>query len=359
MAELLKDVYSRDFIDSVALQFETVYPRFNKALFINTIFDQHWQQKTLKARLTFIAQTLFQFLPNDFQQSCFILKQVAPHFSSYEAMFFPAFVELYGIDNYQISIETLALLTQYSSAEFAVRPFIKKYPKKMMAQMLIWASSDNVHLRRLASEGCRPRLPWACALPEFKKDPAIIITILEKLKDDNEDYVYRSVANNLNDISKDNPELVVAIAQRWLQGEPTKNRRWLVKHACRGLLKNAHPDILVLFGFSSPTHIKIENFQLDESVCMGETLHFSFSLKALRPLGKCRLEFSISFMKKNGKQADKIFKISESEINSKRKVFRKQFSFKAISTRKYYQGEHQLSLIVNGVKMMTKPFTLL
>lgn len=359
MAELLKNVYSKAFINSVADQFATAYPSFKKQSFIDTIFDLHWQQRELKSRLTFIAQTLHHFLPSDFKQSTTILKQVAPYFSGYEAMFFPAFVELYGLNDYQTSIETLAVLTQYSSAEFAVRPFIIKYPEAMMAQMLIWASNDNVHIRRLASEGCRPRLPWACALPAFKQDPAAIIPILEQLKDDDQDYVYRSVANNLNDICKDNPEIVVKIAQQWLQGIPSKNRTWLVKHACRSLLKSAHPTILALFGFTPPEHIKLENFILDKQVIMGEKLNFSFSLNADKPLGKCRIEFVIGFMKSNAKQADKVFKISESDIQSNCKKVTKQFSFRAISTRKYYPGEHQLTIIVNGVSIATASFLVL
>jgi 3-methyladenine DNA glycosylase AlkC len=220
----------------------------------------------------------------------------------------------------------------------------------MMAKMLKWSESDNVHIRRLASEGCRPRLPWASGLPLFKADPTAILPILERLKNDDEDYVYRSVANNLNDISKDNPELVVKSAQSWMQGNPTKNRIWLVKHACRGLLKSANSDILSLFCFANPRPINIENFTLDRTVKRGEKLNFSFTLSACQALGKCRCEFIIAFMKKNGKQANKIFKISESKIKAYQKDISKQFSFKAISTRQYYPGEHNLMLVVNVYK---------
>ncbi|PKF63647.1 DNA alkylation repair protein [Psychromonas sp. psych-6C06] len=358
MAELLKEVYNQAFINSVADHFQAVYPAFEKQKFVTTIFDEYWSDKELKARLTFIAQTLHYFLPCNFKQSCIILKQVAPHFSGYEAMFFPAFVELYGLDDYQTSVDTLAVLTQFSSAEFAVRPFIVSYPNKMMAQMRDWANSENVHIRRLASEGCRPRLPWASALPDFKLDPEPILPILEQLKDDDEDYVYRSVANNLNDISKDHPQLVIDIAHKWLQGKPSKNRMWLVKHACRGLLKKADPNILTLFGFSSPKHIQVQNLKLNGTVRLGEKLDFTFTLISEKSLGKCRLEFAISFMKSNGKQLDKIFKISEFNISGKCKNISKQFSFKAISTRQYYQGEHQLHIIVNGVKMAQQVFQL-
>jgi len=358
VATLLKEVYSRDFMSDVADQFQLAFPDFEKHHFIETIFDECWPEKELKARLTFIAHTLRQFLPANFQKSCDILKQVAPAFSGYEAMFFPAFIELYGLDDYQTSIDTLAVVTQFSSAEFAVRPFIIKYPEQMMAQMLVWAHADNMHIRRLASEGCRPRLPWAGALPAFKQDPTAILPILEALKDDEEDYVYRSVANNLNDISKDHPQLVVNLAQSWLLGKPSKNRIWLVKHACRGLLKNAHPEVLTLFGFSAPTHIQVDNLYVDETVALGETLNFFFTLNSVQSLGKCRVEFIISFMKKNGKQADKIFKISESVIKANSKTIHKQFSFKAISTRKYYPGEHAVTIIINGVTMAQQSFLL-
>jgi len=358
MADLLKSVYSQAFIESLATQFTIAYPEFQKQAFVATIFDEQWPEKALKARLQFIAQTLHQFLPNEFDKSTTILNQVAPFFSGYEAMFFPAFIELFGLNDYQLSMQSLSFLTQFSSAEFAVRPFIIQYPEQMMAQMLDWAHSENVHLRRLASEGCRPRLPWACALPEFKKDPTAILPILECLKDDNEDYVYRSVANNLNDISKDHPQLVLSIANVWLQGNPSKHRRWLVKHACRGLLKKGTPEALALFGFTPPKHIQIGPLHVDKQVRLGEKLAFSFELHSDRALGKCRLEFAVGFMKKNGLQAEKVFKISESEITALHKHVTKSFSFKAISTRHYYPGKHQMTIIVNGAKMVSQSFLL-
>ncbi len=356
MAELLKNVYTQDFINSVAARIHSIHPEFAQDEFNKTVFDQHWPDKELKARLIFIAQTLYQFLPADFTKSTAILKQTAPFFGGYEAMFFPAFVELYGLENYHTSIAALEHLTQYSSSEFAVRPFINKYPEQMMAQMAVWALSDNEHVRRLASEGCRPRLPWANALAEFKKDPREIIKILELLKDDSSLYVRRSVANNLNDISKDNPQLVVAIARDWIG--KNKNRDWIVKHACRGLLKQAQPEIMTLFGFSVPEHIKVQEFKAAKSVNMGEVLDFSFSLTSSRALGKIRLEFVIYFMKKNGKGAGKIFKISESTIKANSKQVTKQFSFKRISTRQYYPGEHQLAIVVNGIEMSKTSFHL-
>lgn len=358
MATLLKEVYSPDFIRSLAERISSVYPNFATQNFQNAIFNKEWSDKALKARMNCIAENLYIYLPENFQQSIEILKQVARYFSGYEAMFFPTFVEFYGLKHYQISIDALAFFTQYSSSEFAVRAFILAYPNKMMAQMLAWTASDNFHIRRLASEGCRPRLPWAQSLPLFKKDPSPILQILEQLKDDPCDYVYRSVANNLNDIGKDNPATVTEIATRWLAESLHKNRVWIVKHACRSLLKKADPKILKLFAFNSPEHIQIKHLELDKVVQMGEILHFSCELKSALPLGKLRIEFAIHFMKKNGKQAPKIFKISESTLLECNKKISKSFSFKKISTRRYYLGEHQLTIIVNGDSMAKRSFLL-
>ena len=364
MAEPLKDVYSRVFILDLADQVLSVYPEFSSSPFQDVIFDAEWEDKALKARMRTITQALHRFLPDPFEQSIAILKKIAPRFSGFEAMFFPDFIEQYGLDYYQISVPALEYFTRYSSAEYAVRPFILKYPEAMMAQMFIWSQSDNEHVRRLASEGCRPRLPWAFALSEFKKDPQPLLIILEQLKDDHSEYVRRSVANNLNDISKDNPDVVIKVAQTWLSDKYkvdniiNNNRRRLVKHACRGLLKQANPTILSLFGFAISNDIKISDFTVGKEVRIGEKLLFSFTLTSKKTLGKLRIEFAIDFMKKNGKLADKIFQLSESNITENSKKISKQFDFKKISTRQYYPGLHHLSVIVNGKLLSKKVFYL-
>jgi 3-methyladenine DNA glycosylase AlkC len=361
MAELLKDVYSKVFIIDLADQVLCVYPDFCCIPFQEFIFDAKWNDKALKARIRTITNALHRFLPESFEQSIVILKKIAPRFGGLEALFIPDFVEKYGLEHYQTSLQALEYFTRYSSAEYAVRPFILKYPEAMMAQMFIWSQSDNEHVRRLASEGCRPRLPWAFALSEFKKDPQPLLIILEQLKDDHSEYVRRSVANNLNDISKDNPEVVIRVAQRWLREKynaNNNNRQRLVKHACRGLLKQANPIILSLFGFHRPKNIKIIGFKADDVVIMGEKLLFSFTLSSREVLGKLRVEFAIDFMKKNGSLAGKIFQISESNITTNSKQIAKQFDFKKISTRKYYPGMHHLSVIVNGRLLSKKVFIL-
>ncbi len=357
MPEPLKNLYSEELIASLSLELKSVYGQFDSERFRESIFSENWDQKALKERMTYISVTLHQFLPSNYREAIEILKSVSSRFSGFEYMFFPGYVALYGLDAYEESISALEHFTKYSSSEFAVRPFIKKYPNRMMAQMAIWAESSNPHVRRLASEGCRPRLPWAMALPEFKENPDPVLKILEELKHDESEYVRRSVANNLNDISKDNPQLLLDVAKKWL-GLNTDTDR-LVKHACRFLLKQGNPEILALFGFVKPSHISIEAFKVQESVYMGENLEFSFILETQQgKLGLLRIEYAVDFMKNNGKLSRKRFKISEADYSGPKKLITKHHSFKSISTRKYYAGIHGLAVIVNGQELAYNNFVL-
>jgi len=357
MPEPLKNLFNEELINSLSNGIKETYAKFDSKSFRKSVFNKEWDDKELKERMKHISITLNKFLPNDYSTAIKILKKTSLRSSGFENMFFSGYVELYGLDEYEISISALKHFTIDSSSEFAVRPFIKKYPDKMMAQMEKWAESENFHVRRLASEGCRPRLPWAMALPEFKKNPNPVLKILKKLKNDESEYVRRSVANNLNDISKDNPQLVVDIATKWL-GENRDTDR-LVKHACRTLLKQGHPKILDLFGLVKPDHISMEDFRVQKSVNMGEYLEFSFILNTQqRKLGKIRIEYGIDFMKKNGKLSRKLFKISESDYSLQKKEITKRHSFRKISTRKYYPGIHGLAVIVNGHEMVIDKFVL-
>ena len=357
MPEPLKNAYNKKFIATLSKEISHVYPTFQSSEFQRSIFDADWKHKELKQRMRHITETLAAHLPDDYAKALTILKPASEKFSGFEPMFFPDYVELYGMDHYQESIIALEHFTQFSSSEFAVRPFIIHYEKAMMKQMATWSKSKNYHVRRLASEGCRPRLPWANALPEFKNNPSAILPILNQLKADESEYVRRSVANNLNDIAKDHPETVLDIAQDWLGNSEETDK--LVKHACRTLLKKGHPKALKLFGLSPPKHIQIENFKAQKKVAFGGNLKFSFALITQRKtLGKIRIEFAIDYMKSNGKLSRKVFKISELNCTEKEKAIKKTHSFQERSTRKHYPGRHQLTLLVNGVEMAQEEFKL-
>jgi 3-methyladenine DNA glycosylase AlkC len=275
-------------------------------------------------------------------------------------MCLPDYVERYGIEDLETSEKVFEHLTAFASCEFAVRPFLVRYPEKMIKKMVAWSKHPNEHVRRLASEGSRPRLPWAMALPAFKKDPTPVLPILENLKNDESEYVRRSVANNLNDIAKDNPQITLKTCYRWF-GE-TRDTDRLVKHACRTLLKAGNTEALQLFGYGDPQNFEISGFEIETPVVrFGEELRFSFRVKnTVKTTALVRLEYGMHFMKANGSLSKKIFKISEKQIDAKSQhhVNRKQ-SFRPISTRKYYPGRHEISVIINGEEKARKTFELL
>jgi 3-methyladenine DNA glycosylase AlkC len=278
------------------------------------------------------------------------LKQAAPALGDrrYEPIIFPDFVEVFGLDDWEASIPALEQFTKQSSSEFAVRPFIMMDQNRMMAQMTVWSASDNFHVRRLASEGCRPRLPWAMALPEFKRDPAPILPILEQLKNDETDYVRRSVANNLNDISKDHPGVVIEVLRGWQQGALAETR-WITSHALRTLVKKGDSDALAILGFGDAPSITVENFLLkSERVPMGGAVTFSLELLSDAPQD-LMIDYVMYFARPNGSPGKKVFKLTKRRLAAGEVLrIEKAHSFRPISTRTYYPGTHAIELQVNG-----------
>jgi len=355
MPEPLKNMINYDMLLGVASAVRTVYSPFEVDAFIAAVMDETWDGLELLARSRKITVTIAKFLPQDYATAVDILEKALQ--GNPTAFFFPDFIEVFGQDeeNWDISVAALGRNTCFWSSELAVRPFIVKDESRMMAQMYEWSLSDDEHLRRLSSEGCRPALPWAMALSKFKKDPSPVLPILTRLRADPSLYVRRSVANNLNDISKTHPELVVALAQEWY-GE-NEDTNWIIKHALRSLLKKGNRDALALFGYSGDAAVTAADFSLDKnSVKIGGDISFSFVLTAAAET-KVRLEFGIDYVKANGKQSRKIFQISEMTMReNETKTYVKKHSFADLSTRKHYPGGHAITLIVNGTPCGTVDF---
>ena len=358
MAELLKHGYNREFMAELARAVHSVYPSFDRQSFIDRVFDQHWQNLELKGRMQHIRHCLKVDLDLPYDQALVILMAIAPRFGGFESMLLPDYVEAYGIEDWSSSMKGLEWFTRYSSSEFAVRPFIIKDSERMMEQMLEWSKNEDKHVRRLATEGCRPRLPWAQALPEFKRDPSAIFPIIEQLKTDQSEYVRRSVANNLNDIAKDHPQRVL----EWAEDNIGKreNTDWIIKHGCRTLLKQANPRALQLFGFSDPSHVAVSELETEcTSVEIGQSLTLSFKLIShAKAIGLVRVEYGIEFVKANGKTSMKWFQVSETRITEKQKTYRRQHSFRQMSTRTHYAGTHQLRVRINGEEKASLDFAV-
>jgi len=359
MPEPLKNSYNPQYIAKLSDALEPHQRGFEHKAFAASVFDADWPARELKARMSHIRECLHRHINLPFEQALDVLLPAARDFGGYEAMFFPEYIEVYGQEHWQLSMDALALLTQYSSSEFAVRPFIEQDSERMMAQMLRWAGHESHHVRRLASEGCRPRLPWAGALPAFKRDPAALLPILTQLRTDDSLYVRRSVANNLNDIAKDNPQVVMHWAQQHHGQNPLTD--WVIKHACRSLLKRAHPQALALFGFGDVSFIAVSDLKLDTNkASIGGELAFVFQLSGQKTaLGRLRIEYAIDYMKANGRLARKLFKIAEGDYNQTQVEFQRRQSFRPMSTRKHYPGLHRLAVVVNGVELASREFDLL
>lgn len=364
MSTLFKDLFSEDFYRGLVKVLNDVLPNFDELVFFEKVRADDFEQLEMKQRITRTCEVLHEFMPAEFEEAAPYLIEVVRKLQAQEVvedslvyLFIPEYVERYGIGEYQLAVDAFEVITPFITCEFAVRPFIVKYPQ-MIDKMQKWTVHSNRRVRRLASEGCRPRLPWGMALAELKKDPAPIMPILLALKDDECEVVRRSVANNLNDIAKDNSAVVIEFSQRYF-GDNT-NRDKLIKHACRTLLKQAEPNTLELFGFDSQG-IELSEFVVHTAqVMIGSALEFSFKVHNRSDQNKkLRLEYGIYYQKYNGTLARKVFKISEREIATGElyPVKRKQ-SFKVITTRKFHPGLHQVSIILNGRELSICDFNL-
>lgn len=351
MAEKLKDrFFTPAVVDRLAKCIKKVYPDFDASHFRALIYDTTWEEKELKARMRHISHAMQQTLPSDYEKALDIIEKVAPSFSGFDGMIFPDFVECFGIDEPERSLKALEYLTRFSSSEFAIRPFLLKDTDNVLVWMSNLAESENHHVRRFASEGCRPGLPWAMAVPALRKNPHPMIEILEKLRDDESEYVRKSVANHLNDISKDYPELVLKIAARW-QGQSDRTN-WIIKRACRTLLKAGDPRAMVLFGFTPSEALHIDKLRIHPAVLqMGETVTLNFDLRVeTEAEAMVRIEYAIDFVKAKGKTSRKVFHITETTYPPGTYPFSKSYTFRDRTTRKHYPGSHQVSVIINGVE---------
>lgn len=366
MAEPLKNIYSPTFFKHFSATLNEIVPNFNSKLFIAAIHDKEWEKRELKQRMKHIALTLNNSINLPFKDSIKLVLKLVEYLKnkhqteqSFAYLFLGEFIEMFGQDDADIALKAIEETTQFISCEFAIRPFMIKYPDKAMKKMLTWSKHKNKNVRRLSSEGCRPMLPWAMALPAFKKDCTPIIPILENLKNDTSEYVRKSVANNLNDIAKNHPKKVIEIVKKWQGNSPETD--WILKHGCRTLLKQGNEEVLVLFGLNNKIRCTINNLKIEQNeIVIGEDLMFSFELKNLeKQPNKLRLEYAIYYVKMNGKSSRKIFQLSTKVYQPNNTYFfGKKQSFKNLTTRKHHLGEHKIAIIVNGVEYAAATFNV-
>jgi 3-methyladenine DNA glycosylase AlkC len=366
MAEPLKFMYNPAYFEKLCPVLKENIPNFDCRRFIHRVFDNRWPDLELKERVRHITMSLHEFMPMDFIEAAKILTNLSSSLerselrsSSFTAIFLPDYIEVFGLEHPDISLKALEQITKLVSAEFAIRPFILRYPEKTMQHMYRWSRHAHPHVRRLSSEGCRPRLPWAMGLPPFKKDPSPIIPVLETLRQDSSEFVRKSVANNLNDIAKDHPAIVLNICREWKGTHP--NTDWILRHGCRTLLKKGNRDALVLHGLDPDKKASVRSLKISKRrVPVGGDLSFGFEFSNLeKKISFYRLEYAIDYLTSTGKTSRKIFALAEKKFQpgSSSSIERTR-SFRDLTTRKHHRGKHVLSIFANGKKMASTEFVV-
>lgn len=310
----------------------------------------------MKSRVQVIRDELRRQLPEDFSKALPLLLLSAQNEKLKGFDFWPytEFVQTYGLDHPNISLNALKELTKVFTSEWAVRPFIKLYPDITMTFLELCSQDKDVKVRRWASEGSRPRLPWGERLQDFIHDPLPTFPILETLKYDPELFVRKSVANHMNDIAKDHPNYVVNILNRWKSeacDDDLPKIEWTIKQSLRTLIKNGHPDAFKLIG-AAGVKIEINNFKIKQKkIRLGERLDFEMEIhsKATQDQ-KLVIDYIVHFMKANNKTTAKVFKLKTVQLPPKGILkIEKSHHLKKITTREYYPGLHRLQLQINGV----------
>jgi 3-methyladenine DNA glycosylase AlkC len=365
--EPLKNMYSPALLATLADAGVASIPHFNRASFLQQVFDGNWNELELKERIRRISTCLHAQMTGRFETDVHHLlaytdacRKLAGRDNTFEHIFIPDYLEQFGLEHPTLALDAMGRITIQSSCEFAIRPYLIRYQDVVMARLQQWSQHDHASVRRLSSEGCRPRLPWGMAIPAFKKDPSPVLPILHTLRTDPSEYVRKSVANNLNDIAKDNPHIVLQLAGQWLGQHPHTD--WIVKHGSRTLLKKGNTEILALFGLSDNTSVAVTDLLLKtNTIRVGEYLDFSFSLaNSTQVAVPVRLEYAITYAKAGGKSSRKVFKISEKSIAAGSRIaMSSRQSFADMTTRKHYEGAHKLELLVNGATKADALFVVL
>lgn len=355
----LKSIFDANLVHRIAADFSRADPAFDVAGFVASGLDG-LDRLELTARAWHLAEGLRKYLPQPFARAADVLvASLGPELSRTDKFGLAPlrhlprvlFVQKYGLGDFEAAMRVQYELTKRFSAESSIRAFLVRYPEPTYARLLEWARDENVHVRRLVSEGTRPRLPWAARLRAFQNDPRPVIALLELLKDDPERYVQRSVANNLNDIGKDHPDLAVEVCRRWSAGA-SPGREWIARHALRSLVKRAHRGALETLGAGGSPNIRIRGVRLVPArVRLGGQLRFSFELASTgKRVQTLLIDYAVHFVKASGATRPKVFKLRKLALSPSARVeLGSTVSFENLTTRRHYPGRHRIDVLINGV----------
>ena len=309
-----------------------------------------------------ITTVLQDLIPGGYRAQLEILLAAASHASEgFPALVYSDFVQTYGTDDWEASVPALATFTKLASAEFAIRPFIASDPDRTLAQMLQWTADPDPAVRRLATEGSRPRLPWGMRLHLLVADPAPILPILERLYRDPDESVRRSVANNLNDISRDHPQLVVDLLRRW-DPQPGTDTYRLARHALRTLLKRGDPGALAVLGFKAGLSVELQELKLDPPVpVIGGSARLTFTITStLSEIQPVMVDYAVHYVKADGSTSPKVFRLGSLEMQPGVPVtYSRMLSFRQMTTRVHRPGAHRIEVLANGATAGSMEFELI
>jgi 3-methyladenine DNA glycosylase AlkC len=371
MADALKTFFSPALVRRLAAGIAGVHPSFPERAFLRRA-TKGLDTLELLARGKHIADALAECLPPSYPDAiAVLLRSLGPEHTTDEligagmAPFFYLphllFVAEKGLDHFELSIHAQYELTKRFSAESSIRPYIAKDPEATLAVMRAWTRDENPHVRRLVSEGTRLRLPWAARVDWLDQHPERVIELLEFLKDDPSTMVRRSVANNLNDLGKIRPDLLIRTCSAWLKGTSNK-RRALVEHALRSAVKRGDPDALRLLGYGKKTSVTLENVRFAPArVRIGGRVEVSFTLCSKSHAQQSLLvDLAVHFVSARDRTNRKVFKLKRIELAPReRSDFRTTISLAVHTTRKPRPGTHAVDVVVNGTAQRAGSFEVL
>lgn len=348
---LLKNLFDRTTVGEIGDAVEAALPSFDRPAFMDLVFDADWAGRELKQRMRHVTGALHAAVPGTYREQLQILLAAADHaVEGFAALVYPDFVQAYGAGDWEASVPALARFTRLGSAEFAIRPFIASERDRTMEQMLEWASDPDPAVRRLATEGCRPRLPWGMRLHDLVADPAPILPILERLYRDPDESVRRSVSNNLNDISRDHPQAVIELLRGWDPRPGTDTYR-LARHALRTLLKRGDAGALAVLGFKAGLSVALKALSLDPaSPQIGGSARLSFTLESTLPEPQpVMVDYAVHYVKADGTTSPKVFRLGSMQMEPAVPVtYSRKVSFRQMTTRVHRPGTHRIVVLANG-----------
>jgi 3-methyladenine DNA glycosylase AlkC len=358
MAEPLKNQFGPAIPRTIGRMIAAVFPAFDEKAFVKRAL-KGYDALELMARGRKIAEALRQHLPADYPRAAEMLiasldqrpvKTAGQSMTSFLFLPHVLFVAEYGLDHFDVSMRAQHALTKLFTAEFSIRRYLERHQAATLARLKEWAADPSADVRRLVSEGTRPRLPWAIRLRAFQADPSPVLALLELLKDDPDLYVRRSVANNLSDIGKDHPAVLITTARKWMVGA-TEERRWIVRHALRSAVKRAESGALDLLGFGHSAEVVVQKVRIaPRRAAIGSSVTLACELRSkAATVQRLLVDLRVRYIKANGTHRPKVFKLKTVELASRESLpLNKTLSLMQLTTRKHYPGTHHLELMVNG-----------